>query len=63
MRLYTERTSFTVPVEVKARLKETAAARGISMSEHVRRLVADMIVWHEFEVFMAEREAKTATLQ
>ena len=63
MRRYTERQSFTVPVEVKARLKEGAATRGISLSEYIRRMIDDMIVWHDFDVFMAEREARGATLQ
>lgn len=63
MRRYTERQSFTVPTEVEARLKDDAAARGITMSEHVRRMIDDLIACHDFEVFMAEREAREATLQ
>lgn len=61
MRRYTERQTFTVPADVKARLKRAAAARGITMSEHVRRMISDMIANRDFQVFMAELELKKAT--
>lgn len=63
MRRYTERQTFTVPADVKAKLKQDAAARGISMSEHVRRMVDDMIALHDFDVFAAELERQEATIQ
>lgn len=62
MRKYTERQSFTVPADVKAKLKQDAKARGISMSEHVRQMVADMIAWHDLEIFIAELAWKKATM-
>lgn len=41
MRKCAERLAFTVPVETKARWKGRAATQGISLSELVRRAVAD----------------------
>ena len=40
MKKYTERMSFTVPADVKARWKMRAKERGISLSELVRRAIA-----------------------
>ncbi len=41
MRKYTVRMSFTVPVGIKALWKEKAKARGISLSELIRRATSE----------------------
>ena len=41
MKKYTERMSFSVPADLKARWKAKAKERGISLSELIRRATAD----------------------
>ena len=41
MRRYTERMSFTVPADTKARRKRLARERSISLSELIRRATHD----------------------
>jgi len=43
MQRYTERIDFSLPAETKVRLKAEAELEGISMSELIRRRVADFI--------------------
>jgi predicted DNA-binding protein len=46
MRRYTERMSFAVPADEKARMKAKAASLGISLSEYVRHVI-DLIIAEE----------------
>lgn len=43
MKRYTERISFTVPRDEKARLTTEAQPRGISLGELIRRATADLL--------------------
>jgi plasmid stability protein len=56
MRRLTARQSFTVSYATKAKLKTSAAERGISMSALVREIIEEVVVLGEFEVCLAERE-------
>lgn len=43
MSKYTQRVGFSLPVEVKDRIKEAARREGISMSELIRRITRDFL--------------------
>jgi len=56
VRRYTVRQSFTVPSELKAKMKVSAQREGISLSEWVRRRVDEMIALDESGAARAEQD-------
>jgi predicted DNA-binding protein len=64
MRLLTEQLSVTMSCDKKAKLKASAAERGVSMGTVVREIIEDLVALGKFEIWMAERELNAgATVQ
>jgi hypothetical protein len=58
MAILTERVRFTVPADVKALWKASAAERGISLSLFLRKASEEMLFCFELDILEAQLEFK-----